>query len=361
MGDTTGADHAHMATRHRASRASALAIAVVAAFATTGACSLERPARGPTAGTTDVLPSWADTPTRQAIVDFVARVTTEGSPDFVPPGERLATFDNDGTLWVEHPVYTEVVFAIDRVAQLAAAHPAWRTTPPFADILAGHPERALAGGKQGILEIIMATHAGMTPDQFERDVDRWLATARHPRWDRPYTDLVYQPMLELLTYLRRHGFDVYIVSGGETDFMRAWTRRAYDVAPAHVIGTTAVLRFELQGGVPVLIREPKLLHVDDGPGKPEAIERIIGARPILAFGNSDGDLEMLQWTAGGRGARFMGLVHHTDAAREYAYDRDTEVGRLDQALDAAAAADWTVVDMKRDWATIFAFERPRER
>lgn len=302
----------------------------------------------------DPLPSWNEGPVKSAIIDFVDRVTAFGSPDYVPPEARLATFDNDGTLWVEQPIYTQFAFALDRVKALAPEHPEWKDQQPFAAVLAGDTKALIASGEKGLMEIMAATHAGMTNEAFLELVTDWLATARHPRFDRLYPDLAYQPMLELLSYLRDNGFQTYIVSGGGVEFMRAFAEKTYGVPPQQVIGSSAVTKYQLTAdGTPEIMREPKVFFVDDGPGKPEGINTFIGRRPILAFGNSDGDQQMLQWTAAGDGLRFMGLVHHTDAVREYAYDRDSEIGKLDKALDEATAKGWTVVDMAKDWKTIF--------
>jgi phosphoglycolate phosphatase-like HAD superfamily hydrolase len=307
----------------------------------------------------DALPSWNDGAAKKSVMDFVARVTTPGGPDFVPVPERIATFDNDGTLWTEQPVYFQVAFAFDRIKALAPQHPEWKTKQPFKALLDGDKKALAASGKDGLLQIIAATHAGMTTEEFTKAVADWIATARHPRFNRPYTELVYQPMLELLAYLRANGFKTFIVSGGGIEFMRPWTERIYGIPPEQVVGSSGDVKFEIgKDGKPVLIKEAKVEFVDDGPGKPVGINRFIGRRPILAFGNSDGDLQMLQWTAAGTGAgaHFMGIVHHTDAAREYAYDRQSHFGKLDKALDDAAAKGWTVVDMKRDWKKVFAFD-----
>jgi hypothetical protein len=301
----------------------------------------------------DPLPSWNDGPSRAAIVDFVARVTKPGGPDFVPPADRVATFDNDGTLWCEKPLYFQFQFALDRLKALAPEHPEWRDKPIFKAALEDDIPRVVAGGTEGLVEIVAVTHAGMTTDDFAATVEEWLATARHPRFRRPYTELAYQPMLELLAYLRANGFKTFIVSGGGVEFMRTFTDRVYGVPPEQVVGTSIVTHFELRDGVPVLLREPRVFFVDDKAGKPVGINRHIGRRPLAAFGNSDGDLEMLQWTTAGAGPRFGLIVHHTDAEREYAYDRQSPVGRLDKALDQAPERGWTVVDMKRDWKVVF--------
>ena len=299
------------------------------------------------------LPSWNDSASRQAILRFVGRVTTAGSPDFVPVPERIAVFDNDGTLWSEQPVYNQAAFIFDRVKALAPEHPEWTAKDPFASILKGDLKGALASGEQGLVELVTATHSGMTTDEFSATVDHWIRTARHPTTQRPYTEMVYQPMLELLDYLRANGFKTFIVSGGGTDFMRPWVERVYGIPPEQTIGTTADLKFEMQDGRPRLRKLPTVDHVDDKAGKPVGIHRYIGRRPIAAFGNSDGDLQMLQWTCAGAGARFCLFVHHTDAEREWAYDRESHIGRLDKGLDEAAVSGWTVVDMKRDWKRIF--------
>ena len=301
----------------------------------------------------DPLPSWNDTGPKKAIVDFVARVTAEEGADYVTPEQRIATFDNDGTLWCEKPVPVQGAFALDRIKALAPQHPEWKETQPFKAVLQGDPEALLAFGEKGIFEILAATHSGMTTDEFANIAADWFATARHPRFDRPYTELAYQPMLELLAYLRANGFKTFIVSGGGVEFMRVVTDQVYGIPPEQVVGSSGVTKFQMGAdGRPMLMMEPKIAFVDDGAGKPEGINRFIGLRPILAFGNSDGDWQMLQWTAAGSGARFMGLVHHTDAEREYAYTQQ-RFNTLDKALDEAKAKGWAVVDMKRDWAQIF--------
>jgi phosphoserine phosphatase len=306
---------------------------------------------------TDPLPSWNDGAVKQAIVAFVATTTKAGSPNFVPPAERIAVFDNDGTLWAEQPMYFQLAFALDRVRALAPLNPRWKTEEPFASILAQDIPSALAGGEKSIVEIIMATHAGMTTDSFEEIVAAWFATAKHPRFDRPYTELVYQPMLELLAYLRANGFKTFIVSGGGIEFIRVFSERAYGIPPEQVVGSTIATKFELQpDGTPVLMREPKVDFIDDGPGKPVGIGKFIGRHPVFAFGNSDGDQQMLEWTAAGKGKRFLGLVHHTDAEREWKYDHPSAVGQLDKALALANAKGWSVVDMKKDWKRVFPFD-----
>jgi phosphoserine phosphatase len=307
---------------------------------------------------TDPLPSWNEGPAKQAIVAFVSAVTQEGSPDFVPAPERVATFDNDGTLWVEHPIYVQFAFALDRVKALAPQHPEWQDKQPFKAVLSGDMEAVAASGEHGAAEIVAVTHAGMTPEDFRQVVKDWLATAKHPRFNRRYDELVYQPMLEVLAYMRANGFKTFIVSGGGAEFIRAFAAERYGIPPEQIVGSRIVTTFERRDGRPILFRLPKVDFVDDGPGKPVGIDQLIGRRPVAAFGNSDGDLEMLQWTTE-TGRRRLGLiVHHTDAEREYAYDRDTKVGRLDRALEAAALDRWTVVDMKRDWKVVFPFEKP---
>ncbi|MFI5031526.1 MAG: HAD family hydrolase [Reyranellales bacterium] len=305
----------------------------------------------------DRLPSWNDGHAKKAILDFVVRTTTAGGSDFVPVPERIAVFDNDGTLWAEQPIYFEFAFAIDRVKALAPQHPEWTDREPFKSVIAGNMSGLAATGEKGMLEIVAATHAGMTVEEFTRTVEQWIATARHPRFNRPYTELIYQPMLELMELLRASQFKTFIVSGGGIEFMRPWTEKIYGVPPEQVVGSSGVVKFELRDGKPVLVKEPKVEFVDDGPGKPVGINRFIGRPPVFAFGNSDGDQQMLEYTAGEPGARFMGLVHHTDAAREFAYDRQSHIGKLDKALDEAMQRKWTVVDMKADWNAIFPFEK----
>jgi phosphoglycolate phosphatase-like HAD superfamily hydrolase len=304
----------------------------------------------------DPLPSWSDGKAKQAIVAFVAKVTQEGTPDFVPPAERIATFDNDGTLWAEQPLYFQLLFALDRVKALAPQHPEWQDKEPFASLLKGDVKGALAGGERAMLDIIMVTHAGMSTEEFEQIVQKWIATATHPVTKRPYTEMVYQPMREVLAYLRANGFKTFIVSGGGIEFMRPWVERVYGVPPEQVIGSNIKTQFEWRDGKPVLMRLPEVNFIDDKTGKPVGINAYIGRRPIAAFGNSDGDLEMLQWTTAVRGPRLALIVHHTDAEREWAYDRTSAIGRLDKALDAAQARGWTVVSMQDDWKRIFPFE-----
>jgi phosphoglycolate phosphatase-like HAD superfamily hydrolase len=306
----------------------------------------------PRAAAQDPLPSWNDGAAKSAIVAFVARVTKAG-PDFVPVPQRIATFDNDGTLWVEQPIYTQFEFAFDRVKLQAAAHPQWKDTEPFASIIDGNVERALAGGEEALLQVLAATHAGMTTDSYERIAREWIRTKRDARFKRPYATLVYQPMLELLNYLRANGFKTFIVSGGGVEFLRAYAEEAYGIPPEQVIGSSGRLKYQMRGDVPELLKLPAVDVVNDKDGKVVSIQKVIGRRPIAAFGNSDGDLQMLEWTAAGKGARLALLVHHTDATREWAYDRGSHVGALDKALDAAIARKWIVVSMKDDWRTIF--------
>jgi phosphoserine phosphatase len=301
----------------------------------------------------DPLPSWREGPSKQAITAFVDAVTTPGSPQFVPPAERIATFDNDGTLWAEQPFYVQGLFALDRVRALAPANPQWREQEPFASVLRGEPAAALAGGEQSIAAIVAASHAGLSTDAFQQLVRDWIRTARHPQTGRLYTQMVYQPMLELLAYLQQRGFTTFVVSGGGVDFMRPWAEQTYGIPPQQVIGSSIQTRFELRDGEPVLMRLSQINVVNDGAIKPVSIQQHIGRRPIAAFGNSDGDLAMLQWTMAGPGPRFALLVHHTDAQREWAYDRSSAVGRLDRALTEANARGWTVVDMRRDWLVVF--------
>lgn len=303
----------------------------------------------------DPLPSWNDGAAKQSIVAFVTRVTTRGK-DFVAERERIATFDNDGTLWAEQPIYFQFTFALERVRALAPRHPEWKDTEPFASLLRGDLEGVLADDEHALLEIVVATHSGMTTEEFEKIVKDWLVTARHPKFKRRYTALAYQPMLELLAYLRAHGFKTFIVSGGGIEFMRAFAEQVYGIPPEQVIGSTGKQKFELRDGKPVLVKLPDLDFIDNEEGKPIAIQKFIGRRPIAAFGNSDGDLQMLQWTAAGTGPRLCLYVHHTDAEREWAYDRQSSIGELDEGLDEARRRGWTVVDMKTDWKRIFVGE-----
>jgi phosphoserine phosphatase len=309
----------------------------------------------PAAPAADPLPSWNDTAPKEAIVSFVGRVTKAGSPDFVAEPERIAVFDNDGTLWAEQPLYFQAIYIFDRIRQLAPQHPEWKEQEPFASVLRGDLKAALAGGEHALLEMAMATHAGMTSDEFAAGVNAWIATARNPRTGKPYTEMVYQPMLELLAYLRANGFKTFVVSGGGIEFMRPWAERVYGVPPEQVIGSSIRTRYEVRDGKPVILRIPELNFVDDKAGKPVGIQQHIGRRPIMAFGNSDGDFQMLEWTTSGPGPRFGLLVHHTDGEREWAYDRESHIGRLARGLDEAKARGWVVVSMKDDWKRIFPF------
>jgi phosphoglycolate phosphatase-like HAD superfamily hydrolase len=304
----------------------------------------------------DPLPSWNEGTAKRSIIDFVNRVTQSGSQDFVVPGQRIATFDNDGTLWSEQPMYFQLFFVMDRVKTLAPKHPEWKTKQPFKAVLENDMKTLTASGEKGLLQLVMATHAGMTTTEFEQTVKDWIATAKHPRFKRPYTDLVFQPMLEVLAYLRANGFKNFIVSGGGIEFMRPWTERVYGIPPQQVIGSSIKTKYEMRNGQPVLVRLPELNFIDDKAGKPVGINQHIGRRPIAAFGNSDGDLQMLQWTAAGKGSRYMFIVHHNDAEREWAYDRKSKIGHLDHALDEALKRGWTVVDMKKDWKVIYPFQ-----
>lgn len=301
----------------------------------------------------DPLPSWHDGESKAAIVSFIAKVTNEGSPDYVKPEERIAVFDNDGTLWSEQPAYFQLLFAFDEVKRMAPDHPEWKEKEPFKSILAGDMKGAMSGGDKAILEVVAATHAGMSTEQFAENVKKWLATAQHPKFKRPFNTCIYQPMVEVLTYLRANGFKTFIVSGGGVEFMRPWVEEAYGIPPEQVVGSSGAVKFEFKDGKSVLTKEPKVEFIDDGPGKPVGINRFIGRRPIMAFGNSDGDRQMLEYTTSGPGARFGLLVHHTDGEREFAYDRHSPFGKLDKALDEAATAGWTVVDMKKEWKTVF--------
>ena len=304
----------------------------------------------------DPLPSWNEGKAKTSIISFVNEVTDENSPNFIPAAERIATFDNDGTLWSERPIYFQLLFAIDRVKKLAHQHPEWKTTQPFKAVIENDIKTLAESGEHGLLELVMATHAGMTTDEFEQIVKDWLNTAKHPHFNCPFTDLVYQPMLELLAYLRANEFKTFIVSGGGIEFMRPWVEKVYGIPPEQVVGSSIKTKFEIRDGKPILLRLPELDFIDDKEGKPVGIHKFIGRRPIAAFGNSDGDLQMLQWTEAGKGKRLMVYIHHTDAEREWAYDRESHIGRLDKGLDKAKEKGWTVVDMKKDWKTIYPFE-----
>jgi phosphoglycolate phosphatase-like HAD superfamily hydrolase len=305
----------------------------------------------------DPLPSWNDGAAKRAISKFVEQATAAGTPGFIEPPARIATFDNDGTLWAEQPIYFQLAFALARVKALAPGRPEWQTKEPFKTLLAGDVKGTLAKGKGAVLEILAATHSGVTTEEFAAAVSEWAATAKHPRTGRLYTEMVYQPMLELLAHLRSRGFKTFIVSGGGIDFMRPWVEKVYGIPPEQVVGSSGVTQFEMRPEGPVLVKAAKIEFIDDGPGKPVAINRFIGRRPVFSFGNSDGDQQMLQWTAAGPGLRFMGIVHHTDVLREWAYDRQSLIGKLDKALDEATAKHWVVADMKRDWKRIYPFDK----
>ena len=326
----------------------------LAGCAGTGTASTAQPVSPATA---DALPSWRDGTAKQTITKFVGDVTREGSPSFVAPAERIAVFDNDGTLWSEQPLYFQFLFMLDQVKAAAPGHPEWKSNPAFkALVTKDYP--ALASHEKELLQLVAGANSGMTVDEYDKTIRDWLATAQHPKFKRPYTELVYQPQLELLAYLRANGFKTFIVSGGTIEFMRPWAEKVYGIPPEQVIGSSQVVRYELRDGQPTLIRLPKIDFVDDGPGKPVGIYRNIGRRPILAFGNSDGDLQMLQYTASSSGPHLALLVHHDDAAREFAYDRQSKVGKLDKAWDEAVADGWTVVSMKDDWQTIYPVSNP---
>jgi phosphoserine phosphatase len=309
-----------------------------------------------TAKAQDPLPSWNEGPAKKAIVEFVAAVTDKNGKDFVKPADRIATFDNDGTLWVEYPMYTQVLFAFDRVKELAPQHPEWKTKQPFKALLEGDMKTVGASGMKGLMEIILATHSGMTAAEFEKTVLNWLATHKQPKFKRLYIESVYQPQLELLTYLRANGFKTFIVSGGGIAFMRPITEKTYGIPPEQVVGSRVVTEFQIKDGKPALVRMPKIDFINDKAGKPVGIYEHIGRRPILAFGNSDSDMQMIEYTMAGEGRRLGLFVHHTDADREYAYDRESHVGTLDKALDRADAMGWIIVNMKKDWKRVFSFD-----
>jgi phosphoserine phosphatase len=312
---------------------------------------------GPTSAQENPLPSWQDGAARQAIVGFVEAATAEGDAGFIAPADRIAVFDNDGTLWSEQPAYFQALFIADRVRALAPEHPEWRETQPFNGVLEGDMKAVAATGEAGLMQLVAATHAGMTSKAFESEVEAWIGTAKHPRFERPYTDLVFAPMLELLDYLRANGFATWIVSGGGIDFMRPWAEEAYGIPPQQVVGSQIEVKYQVVDGAPGFLREPKVAFIDDGPGKPVGILRHIGKRPVAAFGNSDGDFEMLEYVTSGEGPRLGVLIHHTDAAREWAYDRESHVGRLARGLDEGPGRGWVIVDMAADWARIYPFEK----
>lgn len=299
------------------------------------------------------LPSWNDTAAKSAILTFVHEVSDPGSPHFVPPPERIAVFDNDGTLWAEQPMYVQLFFALDRIRELAPQHPQWNEQEPFASVLKGDLKGGLAGGEKAISELIMASHAGMSTDEFDRLAADWLAKARHPETGRLFTDMAYQPMLELMDYLRAHGFEVYIVSGGGVDLIRSFSQKVYGVPPEKVIGSSLKTRWDDSAETPRIMRLPELDFIDDREGKPLAIQRVIGRRPLMAFGNSDGDRQMFQWTTAGPGRRLALIVHHTGAEGEWAYDRESKIGKLDKALDEAEQKGWIILDMKKDWKKLY--------
>jgi len=329
-------------------------------------CKQQRSQPSPEASTAglsekDPLPSWTEGDIKQAIVSFVERVTTEDGPAFVPVADRIAVFDNDGNLWSEQPAYFQLLFAIDRIKALAPEHPEWKTKQPLQAVLESDMATLASFGEHGLLELVMASHAGMTVEEFEAIVTDWISTAKHPRFNRPYTDLVYQPMLELLDYLRANQFKTFIVSGGGIEFMRPWVEEVYGIPKDQVVGSTIKTQFEIKDGQPQIVRLPEIDFIDDKTGKPVGIYRFIGRRPIFCSGNSDGDLQMMQWTAAGTGSRFMLYLHHTDSVREWAYDRESHIGRLDKGLDEARANGWTVISMKDDWKVVYPNEKQRQR
>ena len=306
--------------------------------------------------TPNPLASWNDGAAKKAITDFVNAVTSEGSSTFVKPADRIAVFDNDGTLWAEQPMYFQLLFAVDRVKAMAPQHPEWKSKEPFKSVLAGDLKSALAGGEKAISALMMNAHSGMTTEEFEKTVKDWIAGSSHPRFKKPYNQCIYQPMLELLSYLRANEFKTFIVSGGGIDFMRPWAEQAYGIPPEQVVGSSGKIKFEERNGMPVLMKLPEINFIDDGPGKPVGIQQHIGKRPIAAFGNSDGDFQMLEWTTTGSAPRFGLIVHHDDSTREWAYDRGSHIGKLERGLDEAAKRGWVLVSMKNDWKKIFPWE-----
>jgi hypothetical protein len=306
-----------------------------------------------TTDTTDPLPSWNEGNTKSSIIDFVTKTTQEGSTDFIVPADRIACFDNDGTLWQEQPLYFQFAFALDRVRALAPEHPEWKTEQPFKAVLEGDMKTVMAGGKQALMQLMATTHAGMTTDEFEQFAKDWINTAKHPKTGLLYKDMVYQPMLELLTYLRAHGYKTFIVSGGGVDFMRAWTEEVYGIPKDQVVGSSVIVKYEVRDGKGVLIKLPELNFNDDKEGKPVGIHQYIGKRPVFTAGNSDGDYAMLQYTSTGSGPRFGMIIHHTDSIREVAYDRKSPIGHLEKALDDAKTYQWVIVNMKDDWKEVY--------
>jgi hypothetical protein len=334
-------------------------------FALVASCGLivsctqprQQPPPAATVTAADPLPSWNQAPARDAVVDFVQRTTRQGTPGFVPPAERIAVFDNDGTLWAEQPIYVQLAFALDRIKALAPHHPEWTTTQPFKAVIEGDLDAVIASGASGLMQILAATHAGLTTEEFEQIVFDWIGSARHPGTRRRYDQMIYQPMLEVLAYLRANGYKTFIVSGGGVEFMRPWVERVYGIPPEQVVGSRVKVKYELRGGVPVLLRLPEIDLNDDKAGKPVGIHQAIGRRPTIAFGNSDGDFEMLEWTTRAKGPRLGVIVHHTDAEREWAYDRNSHIGRLVRGLDEGPTRGWVIVDMKRDWRIIYPERR----
>ncbi len=302
----------------------------------------------------DPLQSWNDSASKQAIVNFVEKTTDEASPEFVSVAERIAVFDNDGTLWAEQPLYFQAIFIFDRIKELAPEHPEWLEQEPFASVLKGDAEGALAGGTQALMQMAMATHAGMSTEEFSAAVTDWVNTATHPTTGKPYTEMIYQPMLEVLQYLRANDYKTFIVSGGGIDFMRPWVERVYGIPPEQVVGSSVKAKYEVIDGKPTLMKIAELNFIDDKEGKPVGIHQHIGQRPMMAFGNSDGDFQMLEWATSGSGPRLGVLVHHNDAEREWAYDRDSHIGKLDRGLDEGPERGWVIISMKDDWQQIIA-------
>ena len=301
----------------------------------------------------DPLPSWNDGPNKQAIIEFVTKTTDQNQASFIPPTRRIATFDNDGTLWSEQPLYFQAIYIFDRIRELAPEHPEWQQKEPYASVLNGDSKSALAGGKQALLEMLMGTHAAVTASEFSESVADWLASARHPDSGKPYTAMVYKPMLELLDYLRDNDFKVFIVSGGGIDFLRVFAEEVYGVPPEQVVGSSLKAKYEIRNGLPVIVKQAEVDFIDDKAGKPVGIHRYIGRRPILAVGNSDGDFEMLEWTSAGEGPSLAMIVHHDDAKREWAYDRESHIGRLVRGLDEGPQRGWKIISMKNDWNLIY--------
>lgn len=333
---------------------------LAAVMIVTISCNQQQPKTATTPETTtatDPLPSWNEGPTKKSIIDFVTKTTKEGGADFVPVADRIACFDNDGTLWTESPVPFQLLFVMDRIKAMAPQHPEWNKKQPYKGILEGDVKTALAGGEKALVELMMTTHAGLTTEAFDQHVKDWMATATHPKTGKHYNEMVYQPMLELLDYLRANGYKTFIVSGGGIDFMRVWVEEAYGIPPYQVVGSSGNVSYDTTGAQPVLNKIPGINFVDDKLGKPVGIHQHIGKRPVFTAGNSDGDYAMLQYTSTGAGPRFGLYIHHTDSLREFAYDRQSHLARLSMGLDDAPKYKWVIADMQKDWKKVYPYDK----